>query len=158
LEPRHPPNALTSLTTKNVAISTAPARNPGRAWFPNQCSFESLRQMAKSSRLQTQSPSIRVVSAHRSIPSKRLSLTSSSLCSCTEGTFASSTINQLSDLELADASRRVSELVRASHFVQLFDCQDRQNSAGRVGQERFELSTPRLSSVCSNQLSYWPVG
>ena len=28
-------------------------------------------------------------------------------------------------------------------------------SAG-VGQERFELSTPRLSSVCSNQLSYWP--
>ena len=29
---------------------------------------------------------------------------------------------------------------------------------GRVGQERFELSTPRLSSVCSNQLSYWPVG
>ena len=28
----------------------------------------------------------------------------------------------------------------------------------RVGQERFELSTPRLSSVCSNQLSYWPVG
>ncbi len=27
-----------------------------------------------------------------------------------------------------------------------------------VGQERFELSTPRLSSVCSNQLSYWPLG
>ena len=27
-----------------------------------------------------------------------------------------------------------------------------------VGQERFELSTPRLSSACSNQLSYWPVG
>ena len=26
-----------------------------------------------------------------------------------------------------------------------------------VGQERLELSTPRLSSVCSNQLSYWPV-
>ena len=26
-----------------------------------------------------------------------------------------------------------------------------------MGQERFELSTPRLSSVCSNQLSYWPV-
>ena len=25
-----------------------------------------------------------------------------------------------------------------------------------VGQERLELSTPRLSSVCSNQLSYWP--
>ena len=26
-----------------------------------------------------------------------------------------------------------------------------------VGQARFELATPRLSSVCSNQLSYWPV-
>ena len=26
-----------------------------------------------------------------------------------------------------------------------------------VGLERFELSTPRLSSVCSNQLSYRPV-
>ena len=25
-----------------------------------------------------------------------------------------------------------------------------------VGQARFELATPRLSSVCSNQLSYWP--
>lgn len=25
-----------------------------------------------------------------------------------------------------------------------------------VGQEGFEPSTPRLSSVCSNQLSYWP--
>jgi hypothetical protein len=25
-----------------------------------------------------------------------------------------------------------------------------------VGQGRFELPTPRLSSVCSNQLSYWP--
>ena len=26
-----------------------------------------------------------------------------------------------------------------------------------VGVERFELSTPRLSSVCSNQLSYRPI-
>jgi hypothetical protein len=25
-----------------------------------------------------------------------------------------------------------------------------------VGQGRFELPTPRLSSACSNQLSYWP--
>ena len=32
------------------------------------------------------------------------------------------------------------------------------NSSVGVGQERFELSTPRLSSVCSNQLSYWPFG
>ena len=26
-----------------------------------------------------------------------------------------------------------------------------------VGQERLELSTSRLSSACSNQLSYWPL-
>jgi hypothetical protein len=26
----------------------------------------------------------------------------------------------------------------------------------RVGQARLELATPRLSSACSNQLSYWP--
>jgi hypothetical protein len=70
------------------------------------------------------------------------------------------------------------ELVRASHFVHLFSYQgskptsvdhprswwpepslSRTRRAGQnVGQERFELSTPRLSSVCSNQLSYWPVG
>ena len=30
------------------------------------------------------------------------------------------------------------------------------SAPARVGQERFELSTPRLSSACSNQLSYWP--
>src|SRR6185369_14970991 len=90
----------------------------------------------------------------------RLSFDFVSLCTYElhRGDFASSTINQLSDLELADASRHGSELVRASHFVQLFNYQDRRNSVGRVGQERFELSTPRLSSVFSNQLSYWPVG
>jgi hypothetical protein len=95
---------------------------------------------------------------YRTIPSVTLVFDFVSLRSERRGDIASSTINQLSDLELVDASRHGSELVRASHFVQLFDCQDRQNSAGRVGQERFELSTPRLSSVCSNQLSYWPVG
>ena len=47
-------------------------------------------------------------------------------------------------------------LDRASHFVQLFSFQG-QHSCWSVGQERLELSTPRLSSVCSNQLSYWPV-
>ena len=47
-------------------------------------------------------------------------------------------------------------LVRASHFVQLFSFQG-QSADWLVGQERLELSTPRLSSVCSNQLSYWPI-
>ena len=32
-----------------------------------------------------------------------------------------------------------------------------QTGAGVVGLVRFELTTPRLSSVCSNQLSYRPV-
>ena len=48
-----------------------------------------------------------------------------------------------------------------SCFVHLFSFQSsRRGPAGlahTVGQERLELSTPRLSSVCSNQLSYWPV-
>src|SRR4030095_8199783 len=39
-----------------------------------------------------------------------------------------------------------------SRFVLLFGCQSPQ----RVGLVRFELTTPRLSSVCSNQLSYRP--
>ena len=37
------------------------------------------------------------------------------------------------------------------------DLQEDPATKGMVGLERFELSTPRLSSVCSNQLSYWPV-
>ena len=43
------------------------------------------------------------------------------------------------------------------HFVQLFSFQMGQLDPLVVGQERLELSTPRLSSVCSNQLSYWPI-
>jgi hypothetical protein len=43
------------------------------------------------------------------------------------------------------------------HFVQLFSFQIGQQFCWLVGQERLELSTPRLSSVCSNQLSYWPI-
>ena len=31
------------------------------------------------------------------------------------------------------------------------------SSGPAVGQARFELATPRLSSVCSHQLSYWPI-
>ena len=46
-------------------------------------------------------------------------------------------------------------LTYASHFVQLFNCHQASVLAG-VGQARFELATPRLSSACSNQLSYWP--
>jgi hypothetical protein len=65
-------------------------------------------------------------------------------------------LGPLSDLELATASRlRTSSFVlRTSFIYSIFKSQLR--PAGLVGQERFELSTPRLSSVCSNQLSYWP--
>ena len=57
-----------------------------------------------------------------------------------------------------DAERR---LMRASRFVQLFIFQPSSgpwdpSSGVRVGQARLELATPRLSSACSNQLSYWP--
>ena len=33
-----------------------------------------------------------------------------------------------------------------------------QTTKGLVGQGGLEPPTPRLSSVCSNQLSYWPIG
>ena len=42
LVPRHPPNALTSLTTENVALAVAPRVTP-------QHDLESLRQTAKPS-------------------------------------------------------------------------------------------------------------
>ena len=70
---------------------------------------------------------------YRTIPSLTLVFDFVALRSSRRGDIASSTINQLSDLELADAITAWSELVRASHFVQLFNYQDRQNSAGSSG-------------------------
>ena len=47
---------------------------------------------------------------------------------------------------------------RASRFVHLFNFHPNQVARPtEVGQARFELATPRLSSACSNQLSYRPV-
>ena len=69
LVPRHPPNALTSLTTENVALSTAPndlRREPDFTRYI--CSLESLRQMAKSSLHSLQSPSSYTGSARRCPP------------------------------------------------------------------------------------------
>ena len=56
------------------------------------------------------------------------------------------------------ASRRPghSFVLRSSFNYSLFRLTS--SSLARVGQARLELATPRLSSACSNQLSYWPVG
>jgi hypothetical protein len=72
----------------------------------------------------------------------------------------------LSDLELAASQQRARSCFALRSSIQFSDrpvsahqgFAKASPEAGRVGQERFELSTPRLSSVCSNQLSYWPVG
>jgi|SRR5688572_3854219 hypothetical protein len=46
----------------------------------------------------------------------------------------------------------------ASHFVYYSVINCHWEWLRRVGQARLELATPRLSSACSNQLSYWPGG
>ena len=61
------------------------------------------------------------------------------------------------DSRLAQALARQDEPdLLCSHFVQLFNCHRRAFARRPVGQGRLELPTPRLSSACSNQLSYWP--
>ncbi len=63
----------------------------------------------------------------------------------------------LARLRFASVPGRACVLARAS-FAILFSRSSRKRCYYRaVGQERLELSTPRLSSVCSNQLSYWPL-
>src|SRR5689334_13452987 len=65
----------------------------------------------------------------------------------------------LLDLTRASAASRLLLLfVLRTSFIYSVVMTDQLDQLARVGQERFELSTPRLSSVCSNQLSYWPVG
>ena len=121
MEPRHPPNALTSLTTRNVALSVRELGPQTHVWLPGPAGFESLRQMAKSSHLQ--SPSTRAGRAHRTIPLGRLSFDFVSLCSRTEGTLRVARSISCLTSSPPTPSRRGSELVRASHFVQLFNCQ-----------------------------------
>ena len=61
------------------------------------------------------------------------------------------------DSRLAQALARQDEPdLLCSHFVQLFNCHRRAFARRPVGQGRLELPTPRLSSACSNQLSYEP--
>ena len=159
MEPRHPPNALTSLTTRNVALSAAPAALSRQA-----CAWRAARPAASSR--SGRWPSHHVYNRRRRAWVTRVEQSHRNACfdfvlhaasGRTEGTLRVARSISCLTSSSRNASRRDRVLVRASHFVQLFDFQDRRYSAGRVGQERLELSTPRLSSVCSNQLSYWPV-
>jgi hypothetical protein len=70
----------------------------------------------------------------------------------------STPFSMLASQPLQAARRTLASIFRASRFVQLFDFHTRRPEARRfrVGQARLELATPRLSSACSNQLSYWP--
>ena len=99
LDPRHPPNALNSLTTGNVALSATRVASRGSGRWPSRHTHF-IRRLAT-----------RVVQPAR-IPYMTL----------VDFSCDSSTINQLSDLELDCIT--AGELVRASHFVHLFDCQD----------------------------------
>jgi hypothetical protein len=47
-------------------------------------------------------------------------------------------------------------VLHASFNYLIFIHADQKLGGFRVGQARLELATPRLSSACSNQLSYWP--
>jgi hypothetical protein len=113
LVPRHPPNALTSLTTINrFSSSSTSSMRTGKVPSPSQS--QSLFAV----------PWDVVLFELQNIPDE---------------------VARSFEIELTD---------RASCFVQLFNFQ---LGLGRgVGQARFELATPRLSSACSNQLSYWP--
>jgi hypothetical protein len=106
LVPRHPPNALTSLTT----ITFCPS---------SDFSAEALRQAVKSMSLFA---------------------------------FVSAVFPRNRD------PRRYTRLFtfRTSFNYSVFRSRDPVGGPA-VSQARFELATPRLSSVCSNQLSYWPV-
>ena len=145
--PRHPPNALTSLTTRNSAplawrTGTVPSRS------------------AMSTFLYRFDP-------RRSDIAHPLRLTLVGVAGAPPGTEGSQAGVTVANVQDSSVSHIVSATslwnypsgrgCACSCFVQLFNCQRRPafQSAG-VGQERLELSTPRLSSACSNQLSYWP--
>ena len=140
--PRHPPNALTSLTTGTYCSLLRQSYGP--------VELETLRQMAKSSR-----------SSSFAVPQRRLLRLISNFSLGSQCDVARSNFNKRRFLCDLLTFEQLTWMVRAAqscmHFVQLFSFQMGQLIQLVVGQERLELSTPRLSSVCSNQLSYWPV-
>jgi hypothetical protein len=154
--PRHPPNALTSLTTKTVASLRC------------SHSFEPLRQMAKLSHTSTSRPlplprpdglgsSGQQFRRHTARVVRCGDHPIHDACSSQSWDIASSTISFLtSSSGLSRDGHRARSCFTLRSSIRLSSVPVRDQLA--VGQERFELSTPRLSSVCSNQLSYWPVG
>ena len=119
LVPRHPPNALTSLTTDNLLLPLRPRAR--------------LRRSGNGSI----SPSRR--SGRRSSPRLLFAFSGSH------------------DFARSYRDPRATLWTRLFIFALRSTIEfSRPAVRARVGQERFELSTPRLSSACSNQLSYWP--
>ena len=141
MEPRHPPNALNSLTTETWCISPSSTPNPFRS---SVSPFEPLRQMAKSSRTSNnvfRRQVVRVVRLLFHWPSF-------------SGNEQPAGVIPIKTLVL--------RVARSIHSDSCFTLRSTIQFSGPaaswfVGQERLELSTPRLSSVCSNQLSYWPM-
>jgi hypothetical protein len=133
--PRHPPSALTSLTT-------------GKRLLPSTCLTTGLRAApADGQAINLFSPLYPIIGA----------------CFVTHiRTSTSSTIDHLKLLTIRarEACSFQSSFVLRTSFnysiFRFFAAQARYLQLARVGQERLELSTPRLSSACSNQLSYWP--
>jgi hypothetical protein len=142
--PRHPPNALTSLTTRKrcfspLVLTHVPRVAPvgGQVITRLHIAFAVSERGSRPDHVSHTKTLVDFVVELALSELGTLRVARSSICACW----------------------RKSDQFRASHFVQLFSCHPtRPDSVVGVGQERFELSTPRLSSVCSNQLSYWPVG
>ena len=167
LVPRHPPNALNSLTTKPFGsrvfplatrrqlakARASPSSGPTPTTRPDRC----VGAAPRCSRTHVRSAPVLAP------PCARLARygfgTHSSLQAASPAAWYPRRF-------LSDSHTHVVVLSRASFIYSIVsDCS---NSAAlsscavalrplQVGQERLELSTPRLSSVCSNQLSYWPL-
>jgi hypothetical protein len=157
--PRHPPNALTSLTTGNLSVdlrlTAAVARRHLRG-VPAHGQVVSVYNVIRRSLVRTwerraDCPRLRSQTLGHHTPAGLTHVGRRRCCLVVSKTRAIRTsfscAPQPQGLEL-------DMLARASFNYSIFIVAATQGRA--VGQERFELSTPRLSSVCSNQLSYWP--
>ena len=138
--PRHPPNALTSLTTGTVEPLS---RFAGR--WPSHHS-------SRARGLVELDPTEHHARSFIRRPNDA--------CSISLDFTRCSTINHLQNAIALLLTFEMHALVVCISFVLrtsfIYSVVSETSIQAGVGQERFELSTPRLSSVCSNQLSYWP--
>ena len=135
LVPRHPPNALTSLTTTNFCTPLPSLAFPQRLVPKRSGSGASPRLLFAWPRAR--------VSARDSFP--RIDPRRSAAC------FHATSLSIL--MRTSTSFFLYVLALRSSIRFSIAD-----PGGPVVGQARFELATPRLSSVCSNQLSYWPIG